>query len=114
MKAMMFEGKGLIPPPPVVMKISSFDCDLLRRVAEDREARRGYSASTNHWKRGLIHGSTYVSPTYVGLMGEQAFTDWLIWKLKVPVSPDLEYRVRGDRGIDLIFRRIKFQIKTET
>lgn len=103
---MIAEGKGIVAPPPVVIKLSRGDLNYLERLAKERKNHRSYSSFRSTWKNGVI-----TDAVMVGMVGEYSVLRYLNSK-RLRVSNDMEELNSGDGGIDFVFAGRKYQIKT--
>lgn len=100
------EGKGLVPPRPVSIPVSTADLSYLRAIASKRDAHRRYGNSSSTWKRGLAN-----NPILIGLVGEFAFSQYLQSR-GIRASVVDERLSNGDGGKDAVICDTAYQIKT--
>lgn len=100
------EGKGLVPPKPVAVRIEASALNYLKGVAERRSRHRGYEASSSSWRRGSTE-----NPILVGLVGEYAFQEFLRSR-GIRASVVDEALNNGDGGRDALIAGVSYQVKT--
>lgn len=104
------EGVGLVPPRPVSVRLSDKDIAYVLTMTDKRLAARRYDLRKDQWGRGLNNDPKL--PILVGLMGEQAFSNWVFTELGIVAPVDDSIVDRGDGGIDFRVCGYKVQVKT--
>jgi hypothetical protein len=105
------EGKGLVAPAPVLVRLDMGDLASAKKWTRDRLRARGYEANTDEWKSGLIGAYRAV---LVGFVGEIAFAKWASAVTGLPIEPDTAPRWGGDGGTDFTVCGYAIQVKTAT
>lgn len=100
----------MVRPAPVVVPVRGVERDELKSAADARDRFRGYAGMADFWKRGLI--AVRENPTFVGFMGELAFSKFLRDRLGEVYDVDVTLRKNGDGGRDFFVRGVRVQMKT--
>jgi hypothetical protein len=100
------EGKGMVPPKPVLVSIGGSELYFLQHVASERDKHRQYRSSSSIWRRGST-----ADPILMGLVGEYAVQEYLrVNGIKANIVDD---RLNdGDGGKDATIAGVSYQIKT--
>lgn len=100
------EGKGLVPPTVVRVRIDSSALNTLKCIADDREKHRNYKGAVSKWRRGST-----ANAILIGLVGEFAFQEFLRKRgIKCVVVDDSLNN--GDGGRDAVIAGVSYQVKT--
>lgn len=105
------EGRGLIAPRPIPVRLDPGEVLRAWLTARHRVAYRRYGDRADQWGRGLL-GDDSTKPVFVGLLGEIAFAKWVKRAMGIDIKPDLSDRPFGDGGTDFDLCGYQIQVKT--
>jgi hypothetical protein len=105
------EGKGLIRPTPVRVKLEDADIALAKFLTRKRLQFRQYAARQDEWGVGLC--GTYRA-VFTGFVCEIAFRLWVWREIGVWLELDTTPRVGGDGGVDFFLAGWGIQVKGAT
>jgi hypothetical protein len=110
------EGKGLVAPNPVTVRLVERDHDNIRRCTRERTR---YEHRRDAWGRGSVSPEGFdggESPSartvYIGFGGEWGYRRWRINVDGTTLAVDETPRAGGDRGVDFHDQGLRVQIKT--
>lgn len=103
------EGKGKIPPTPLIVRLESSDFAAAREATRRREGIRAYSKRSDAWGKGMLESK---DPVLIGTLGEIAFARWASGVVGKTISPDMADRIKGDGGKDFDVCGYRIQVKT--
>lgn len=102
---MIAEGRGRVPPAPVVVEVGDLDRFRMERLAVERS--RKYAARGDAWGRGIRPDAILT-----GLLSEQATVDLLRRRLPgLRVAWEPELIPQGDDGCDVEVCGLRIQVK---
>lgn len=106
---MMIEGRGLVAPSEVVIRLTPGEVQLAAECASERTGFQKYGESKDPWRRGILDGVR--GPDFFGFIGEIAFAKWCNTYAGCSVSIDRELRRGGDGGRDFVVESYRFDVK---
>jgi hypothetical protein len=106
----MIEGRGMVPPRPVRVRLTGSDVQYACEVARSRGKFRSYAFRTDQWGRGAFRDPTH--PIVYGTLGEIAFARWLLQQTGISLPVDDRHLARGDGGKDFDWHGLVVQVKT--
>lgn len=119
--AVLIEGRGHVPPQPVVRECSHHQMLCLWDAARERADAKRYRNKSTAWERGILDEVVIeglgkvtrdVRPILAGMMGEWATADYINDVYPNAATVNLELIQYGDYGVDLQPFGLKLDCKT--
>jgi hypothetical protein len=105
---MQFEGRGIVAPAPVRIRIGKAARDFYANATEKINTYRQYDSRSDPWGKGFVK-----NPMLIGKGGELAMSEFLR-RCGLNLNVDVTLRKRGDGGHDFNVLGDRYEIKTRS